>query len=93
MALLLTLVANIGVALLVGSFRVALNDWLEVRLSANIFIAGDSGESYADLQWVAAGLKAYPQHTAPQRIFPLFELFFSFLLYSLDFFSWRASPR
>ena len=52
MALLLTLVANIGVTLLVGSFRVALSDWLEVRLSANIFIAGDSGESYADLQWV-----------------------------------------
>ena len=52
MALLLTLVANIGVTLLVGSFRVALSDWLDVRLSANIFIAGDSGDTYANLQWV-----------------------------------------
>ena len=38
MALLLTLVANIGVTSLVGSFRLALGDWLETRLSADLFI-------------------------------------------------------
>lgn len=38
MALLLTLVANIGVTLLVGSFRAALTDWLDQRLSANVYI-------------------------------------------------------
>jgi putative ABC transport system permease protein len=42
MALLLTLVANIGVTSLVGSFRLALGDWLETRLSADLFIT--SGE-------------------------------------------------
>ena len=51
-ALLLTLVANIGVTLLVGSFRVALSDWLEVRLSANIFVAGDLKEGMINLEWV-----------------------------------------
>ena len=42
MALLLTLVANIGVTSLVGSFRLALTDWLETRLSADLFVT--SGE-------------------------------------------------
>ena len=38
MALLLTLIANIGVTSLVGSFRLALTDWLETRLSADIYV-------------------------------------------------------
>lgn len=38
MALLLTLIANIGVTSLVGSFRIALTDWLETRLSADIYV-------------------------------------------------------
>lgn len=38
MAVLLALVANIGVSLLVGSFRVALSDWLTVRLSASVYL-------------------------------------------------------
>ncbi|WP_119394660.1 FtsX-like permease family protein [Salinibius halmophilus] len=38
MAVLLALVANIGVSLLVGSFRVALSDWLTVRLSASAYL-------------------------------------------------------
>ena len=42
MALLLTLTANIGVSTLVSSFRFALSDWLEVRLSADIYVQGDS---------------------------------------------------
>jgi putative ABC transport system permease protein len=38
MALLLTLTANIGVTTLVGSFRTALGDWLETRLSADVYV-------------------------------------------------------
>jgi len=38
MALLLTLTANIGVTTLVNSFRDALSNWLEIRLSADIYI-------------------------------------------------------
>jgi putative ABC transport system permease protein len=38
MALLLTLTANIGVTTLVGSFRTALGDWLEIRLSADVYV-------------------------------------------------------
>jgi putative ABC transport system permease protein len=41
MALLLALTANIGVGTLVGSFRSALEGWLELRLSASIYLAGD----------------------------------------------------
>lgn len=52
MALLLTLVANIGVTLLVGSFRIALSDWLEVRLSANVFVGGDSAEMLENQDWI-----------------------------------------
>ena len=48
----MTLVANIGVTLLVGSFRVALSDWLEVRLSADIFVAGDLTEGVINLEWI-----------------------------------------
>lgn len=42
MALLLALVANLGVSTLVGSFRTALTDWLSVRLSADVYIQSDS---------------------------------------------------
>jgi putative ABC transport system permease protein len=38
MALLLTLTANIGVTTLVGSFRTALGDWLQTRLSADVYV-------------------------------------------------------
>jgi len=38
MALLLTLTANIGVTVLVDSFRSALSAWLETRLSADIYV-------------------------------------------------------
>ena len=38
MALLLTLTANIGVTTLVSSFRDALSNWLEIRLSADIYV-------------------------------------------------------
>jgi putative ABC transport system permease protein len=42
MALLLTLTANIGVTTLVDSFRHALTDWLELRLSADIYVQTES---------------------------------------------------
>lgn len=42
MALLLTLTANIGVSTLVDSFRTALSDWLDVRLSADLYVRSDS---------------------------------------------------
>lgn len=42
MALLLTLTANIGVTMLVGSFRDALTNWLEIRLSADIYLQNDT---------------------------------------------------
>ncbi|MFT7138458.1 MAG: putative ABC transport system permease protein, partial [Sulfitobacter sp.] len=42
MALLLTLTANIGVSTLVDSFRTALSDWLEVRMSADLYVRSDS---------------------------------------------------
>ncbi|MFT7043629.1 MAG: putative ABC transport system permease protein [Candidatus Azotimanducaceae bacterium] len=67
MALLLTLTANIGVTTLVGSFRTALSDWLQTRLSADVYVqsraldlaaieAADWIASYhprlgADLRW------------------------------------------
>ena len=35
-----------------GSFRVALSDWLEVRLSADIFVAGDFTGDMINLEWV-----------------------------------------
>lgn len=41
MALLLALTANLGVGTLVGSFRSALEGWLELRLSASVYLAGD----------------------------------------------------
>lgn len=42
MALLLALVANLGVSTLVGSFRTALTDWLSVRLSADLYVQSNT---------------------------------------------------
>ena len=54
MALLLTLVAKIGVTSLVGSFRLALADWLETRLSADLFVTSGSinATRLKDQSWV-----------------------------------------
>ena len=56
MALLLTLIANIGVTSLVGSFRLALTDWLETRLSADFYVnAGEvETESFTGQDWIRA---------------------------------------
>tara|TARA_B100000900_G_scaffold25031_1_gene19436 strand:+ start:1188 stop:3701 length:2514 start_codon:yes stop_codon:yes gene_type:complete len=56
MALLLTLIANIGVTSLVGSFRLALTDWLETRLSADFYVTAGvmDAESIASEAWVRA---------------------------------------
>ena len=56
MALLLTLIANIGVTTLVGSFRFALTDWLETRLSADYYVSANALSS-TDLigqSWLSA---------------------------------------
>lgn len=42
MALLLALTANLGVDTLVGSFRTALQSWLDQRIAADIYINSDS---------------------------------------------------
>ena len=54
MALLLTLIANIGVTSLVGSFRIALTTWLETRLSADIYVTAGvlEPESIRQQSWV-----------------------------------------
>ena len=54
MALLLTLIANIGVTSLVGSFRIALTNWLETRLSADIYVTAGvlEPESISHQSWV-----------------------------------------
>lgn len=54
MALLLTLIANIGVTSLVGSFRIALTNWLETRLSADIYVTAGAleSESLSGKSWV-----------------------------------------
>ena len=56
MALLLTLVANIGVTSLVDSFRLALTDWLETRLSADLFVDANAlnASQLRDKTWVSA---------------------------------------
>ena len=56
MALLLTLIANIGVTSLVGSFRLALTDWLDTRLSADFYVTAGvmDAESIASEAWVRA---------------------------------------
>ena len=56
MALLLTLIANIGVTSLVGSFRLALTDWLATRLSADLYIGADaiSAPQLLDQTWLKA---------------------------------------
>ena len=50
MALLLALTANFGVDTLVGSFRTALQDWLDQRIAADIYIQSDSLTSEAVLE-------------------------------------------
>ncbi|MEC8633757.1 MAG: FtsX-like permease family protein [Pseudomonadota bacterium] len=54
MALLLTLIANIGVTSLVGSFRLALTDWLETRLSADFYVTAGvmDAASLVGEEWV-----------------------------------------
>ena len=59
MALLLTLTANIGVTTLVHSFRDALSNWLEVRLSADIYLQRAPPQvemlsSVENMQWLVA---------------------------------------
>ena len=56
MALLLTLIANIGVTSLVGSFRLALTDWLETRLSADFYVTAGvmDADALAGEAWVRA---------------------------------------
>ena len=56
MALLLTLIANIGVTSLVGSFRLALTDWLETRLSADFYVTEGviETESLVGQDWIRA---------------------------------------
>ena len=56
MALLLTLIANIGVTSLVGSFRLALTDWLETRLSADFYVTAGvmDADVIAGEAWVRA---------------------------------------
>ena len=56
MALLLTLIANIGVTSLVGSFRLALTDWLETRLSADFYVTAGvmETESLVGQDWIRA---------------------------------------
>lgn len=56
MALLLTLIANIGVTSLVGSFRLALTDWLETRLSADFYVTAGvmEAKSLAGQDWIRA---------------------------------------
>jgi putative ABC transport system permease protein len=45
MAILLALVANIGVNLMVNSFRSAFNDWIDYRLAADIYMVGELNQS------------------------------------------------
>ena len=56
MALLLTLIASIGVTALVGSFRLALTDWLETRLSADFYVTAGviDAEALAGQVWIQA---------------------------------------
>lgn len=61
MALLLALTANLGVEMLVGSFRTALAGWLEQRIAADLYVQGSSQFKLAQLladpntqQWLQA---------------------------------------
>lgn len=55
MALLLALSANIGVSTMVGSFRMTFLDWLDRRLSAEVYIRTDTAAEAALLQpWLDA---------------------------------------
>lgn len=61
MALMLTLIANIGVTLLVDSFRSALTDWLDARLSANVYVLGEPIEGLSEQEWVIESHTRYRQ--------------------------------
>ncbi|WP_020558761.1 ABC transporter permease [Thiofilum flexile] len=66
MALLLALTANLGVEALVGSFRTALSDWLEQRLSSDLYVQGSSSFDLATLRAnpsTATWLKAVNERT------------------------------
>ena len=56
MAILLALVANIGVNLMVNSFRTAFTNWLDYRLAADIYVVGTQDDGYLNmnLQGVAS---------------------------------------
>ncbi|EAR10203.1 FtsX-like permease family protein [Reinekea blandensis] len=60
MALLLALVANLGVSTLVGSFRIAFTDWLTVRMSADVYV--QSATLDADALLTQAPLKVQASH-------------------------------
>jgi putative ABC transport system permease protein len=45
MAILLALVANVGVNLMVNSFRSAFNDWIDYRLAADIYVVGERDQA------------------------------------------------
>ena len=49
MAILLALVANIGVNLMVNSFRTAFTNWLDYRLAADIYVVGTQDEDFPNI--------------------------------------------
>ncbi|MBT5030830.1 MAG: ABC transporter permease [Proteobacteria bacterium] len=49
MAILLALVANIGVNLMVSSFRTAFTNWLDYRLAADIYVVGAQDEDFFNI--------------------------------------------
>ena len=54
MALLLALATNIGVGTMVSSFRLTFQDWMQQRLSAEIYItARDEGQGHQLEEWLA----------------------------------------
>ena len=66
MALLLSLTANLGVVTLVDSFRTALSDWLEVRLSATLYVRHEAtaGVIAREPAWLTA---SHERHVANFR--------------------------
>lgn len=62
MALMLALAANIGVGTMVSSFRLTFTDWIDQRLSAELYVTVDDDAQGADLQiWLEAqGVRVLP---------------------------------
>ncbi|MFQ5623582.1 MAG: FtsX-like permease family protein [Paracoccaceae bacterium] len=59
MALLLALSVNIGVGTMVGSFRLTFLDWLDHRLTAELYVTASSDEQAGELsQWLAPKVDA-----------------------------------